>query len=69
VWFPRRILVEEVPNPGQILYQANAYYERSALQSVPALHLTWTDGLGRFPWDDGYALAAGHQPRPGTFQA
>lgn len=63
----RRLLVEQLPNPGQILYQANAYYDRPAGDSVPALQLTWTDVLGRYPWDAAYSGAP--QPRPGTFTA
>ena len=63
----RSFLVEELPNPGEILYQANAYYDRPAEHSVPALQLTWTDALGRYPWDVAYSGAP--QPRPGTFTA
>ncbi|NNM47918.1 DUF4262 domain-containing protein [Knoellia koreensis] len=63
----RRILVEELPNPGQIVLAANDYYDRPASHSVPAFQLTWSDALGRFPWEAGYS--GGAQPRPGTFKA
>jgi hypothetical protein len=60
----RRILVEELPNPGQILLAANDYYDRPPSRSVPAFQLTWTDALGRYPWDPAYSDSP--QPRPGT---
>ena len=65
----RPYLVEELPNPGEILFTANDFYGRPAGWSVPAVQLTWDDDSGRFPWDDGYAHPAWRQPRPGTFRA
>jgi hypothetical protein len=61
-----RIVPEPVPNPGEILFTANSYYDRPPLASVPALQLSYTDG--RFPWERDYA-APWMQPRPGTFDA
>ena len=64
----RSIVVESVPNPGEIVYTANQYYLRPAEYSVPVLQLTYDDKKGRFPWDEGCDVAS-QQPRPGTFQA
>ncbi len=64
-----RVIVEVVPNPGQILLAANRFYQRPPEQSVPALQLTTDDRNGRFPWDDGYSFPAWLQPRPGEFSA
>lgn len=66
--WPHRIIPEAVPNPGEILLGANAYYQRPSDYSVPALQLTYDDHHGRFPWEEGFA-APGMQPRPGTFTA
>jgi Domain of unknown function (DUF4262) len=63
-----RVVVEEVPNPGEIVFTANRYYQRPDEHSVPVFQLTYDDGLGRFPWDAGYAEPE-RQPRPGTFRA
>jgi hypothetical protein len=65
---PMRIIVEQVPNPGEILFTANSYYDRPSAVSVPALQLSYDDRDGRFPWESGYA-ALRMQPRPGTFDA
>lgn len=62
-----RVIPEEVPNPGEIVFGANRYYQRPDEFSVPVLQLSYDDELGRFPWDAGYA--GPEQPRPGTFQA
>jgi hypothetical protein len=64
-----RVAVEELPNPGEILFAANRHYQRPAEASVPAYQLTYDDKQGRFPWDDGYANRPGVQPRPGTWHA
>ena len=63
---PLRIVLEQVPNPGEILFTANSYYDRPPFASVPALQLSYDDREGRFPWEPGYA-APSMQPRPGTF--
>lgn len=63
-----RIVPEEVPNPGDIVFVANSYYQRPDEASVPVLQLTYDDGAGRFPWDVGCNVAR-LQPRPGTFSA
>lgn len=67
--WPHRIVAEEVPNPGAIVFGANRHYRRPTEASVPVLQLTYDDKRGRFPWDEGYANAPHIQPRPGTFHA
>ncbi|USQ76469.1 DUF4262 domain-containing protein [Ornithinimicrobium cryptoxanthini] len=64
-----RILVEEIPNPGMVIFRANDYYDRSLVDSVPAYQLTWADPDGRFPWEKGHVSGAWGQPRPGTYRA
>ena len=64
----RRIVPEEVPNPGDIVLWANDFYQRPAGNSVPVLQLTYDDSQGLFPWDEGYATPE-LQPRPGSFAA
>lgn len=64
-----RVTVETVPNPGEIVFAANRFYQRPDAYSVPLLQLTYDDRRGRFPWDDGYANPAGVQPRPGEWRA
>jgi len=64
-----RVAVEVVPNPGEIVFAANRYYDRADEHSVPVLQLTYDDRDGRFPWEDGYDTAAWLQPRPGAFRA
>ncbi len=63
-----RVVPEEVPNPGEIVFTANRFYERPSEFSVPVLQLTYDDDAGRFPWEPGFADPE-MQPRPGTFRA
>ncbi len=63
-----RIVPESVPNPGEIVFEANRFYQRPAEHSVPVLQLSYDDTAGRFPWEDDYASPM-LQPRPGMFQA
>ena len=63
-----RVFPEEVPNPGEIVFSANRYYQRPAEFSVQVLQMTYDDDLGRFPWDEGHH-DPDRQPRPGTFRA
>lgn len=63
-----RVVPEEVPNPGEIVFSANRFYQRPADYSVPVLQLSYDDFAGRFPWDPGYRSPE-LQPRPGTFRA
>jgi hypothetical protein len=63
------LVVEQVPNPGEVLLAANRFYERPAEYSVPAYQLTWPHADGTFPWDDDYPCGPGCQPRPGTWRA
>lgn len=65
--WPHRIVPEEVPNPGEIVFGANRHYQRPSEASVPVLQLSYDDLSGRFPWEAGYA-APHLQPRPGTFR-
>lgn len=66
--WPHRIVPEQVPNPGEIAFAANRFYQRPAQASVPLLQLSYDDLAGRFPWEPRYA-APHLQPRPGAFQA
>ena len=66
--WPHRVIPEEVPNPGQIAFSANRFYQRPPEFSVPVLQLSYDDKAGRFPWEAGYA-APEMQPRPGMFGA
>lgn len=63
------LLVEQVPNPGEIVLWANDYWERPQEASVPVLQLTWADPAGRYAWEPDCAEPAGLQPRPGTHRA
>ncbi len=64
-----RMVLEEVPNPGEVVFSANRFYQRPAEFSVPVLQVTYDDDKGRFPWDERYDERAGRQPRPGGFRA
>ncbi len=66
--WPHRVVPETVPNPGEIVFGANSFYDRPPAASVPVLQLTYDDTGGRFPWDEGH-LPPDLQPRPGSFQA
>ena len=66
--WPHRVIPEEVPNPGEIVFSANRFYGRPDFASVPVLQLSYDDYSGRFPWEDDYS-APELQPRPGTFRA
>ncbi|HIE22588.1 MAG TPA: DUF4262 domain-containing protein [Acidimicrobiia bacterium] len=66
--WPHRIIPEVVPNPGEIVLEANRFYQRPDEASVPVLQLSYDDLRGRFPWEEGYS-APTMQPRPGTFRA
>ncbi len=67
--WPHRLVLERLPNPGEIVFTANHFYRRPPDEnSVEVLQVTYDDTNGRFPWDDGYA-GAGRQPRPGDFRA
>lgn len=66
--WPHRVIPESVPDPGEIVFSANRYYQRPDEFSVPVLQLSYDDLSGKFPWEDGYAHPE-MQPRPGTFRA
>jgi hypothetical protein len=63
------VVVEQLPNPGDVVLGANRYYQRPAEVSVPAYQLTWAHADGSFPWDEGYPCGPECQPRPGTWRA
>jgi hypothetical protein len=63
------VVVEELPNPGEVVLGANRYYQRPPEVSVPAHQLTWAHPDGGFPWDPGYPCGPECQPRPGTWRA
>ena len=63
-----RVVPEEVPNPGEIVFTANRFYERPSEFSVPVFQLSYDDDAGRFPWEPGFA-DPDSQPRPGSFRA
>ena len=67
--WPHAMVPEVLPNPGEILFTANRFYQRRPGEaSVPALQLSYDDVAGRFPWEAGYA-APDLQPRAGTWSA
>lgn len=66
--WPHRVIPEQVPNPGEIVFEANRFYQRPSQASVPVLQLSYDDGLGRFPWDEDFSDPSS-QPRPGVFRA
>ena len=47
--WPHRIIPEEVPNPGEIVFGANRFYKRRARHSVPVLQLSYDDVRGQVP--------------------
>jgi len=67
--WPHKVMVEELPNPGEVLLAANRHYQRPPEASVEAYQLTYDDLAGCFPWDPAYANAPDIQPRPGTWRA
>lgn len=69
VWPGLRIVVEELPNPGEIVLGANRFYERPAEFSVRAFQLTWAHPGHVFPWEDGESCGPAVQPRPGMWRA
>ena len=66
--WPHRIVAEAVPNPGDIVFTANRFYQRPDEASVPVLQLSYDDDAGRFPWEEEYSDPE-RQPRPGAFSA
>lgn len=63
------MFVEAVPNPGEIVFEANRFYDRPRQASVPVYQLTRSDDEHRFPWDPNCSIPLSEQPRPGTFRA
>lgn len=63
-----RVRAEMLPNPGELVFAANRFYQRPDDASVPAFQLTWDVG-GAFPGERGYSKPAWLQPKPGEFRA
>lgn len=63
-----RVVVEQLPNPGEVVLGANRFYERPPEYSVAAYQLTWAVPGAAFPWEPG-GDQPGPQPRPGTWRA
>jgi hypothetical protein len=66
---PEGLVVEELPDPGEVLFRANRFYRRPDEHSVPAYQLAWPHADGAFPWDPDHACGPRCQPRPGTWRA
>jgi Domain of unknown function (DUF4262) len=66
---PDGLVVEVLPNAGEVLFVANRHYRRPDEHSVPAFQLTWQHRDGTFPWDADYRCGPECQPRPGTWRA
>ena len=58
-WADIRLVVEELPNPGEVVLAANRFYERPAEYSVPALQLTWAVPRPLLPVGAGLSVRAG----------
>lgn len=65
----RRFVAEAVPNPGDIAFLANQFYQRPPEFSVPLFQLSYPDLRGRFPSDPYYSGSRKRQPRPGEWDA
>lgn len=63
------VIVEALPNPGEVLFVANRFYQRPDEFSVPAFQLTWAHRDGAYPWNDDYPCGPDCQPRPGEWRA
>ena len=63
------LTVEVLPNPEEVLFSANRFFQRPDEFSVPAYQLTWAHPGGIFPWDPRYPCEPECQPRPGTWRA
>jgi hypothetical protein len=68
-WRDLRLVVEELPNPGEVVLVANRFYARPAEYSVPAYQLTWALPGRCFPWEGAGPGDPDVQPRPGTWRA
>ena len=68
-WADIRLVVEVLPNPGEVVLVANRFYERPAEYSVPAYQLTWAFPDHCFPWEGEGPEDPGAQPRPGAWRA
>jgi hypothetical protein len=64
-----RLVVETLPNPGEVVLVANRFYERPVEYSVPAYQLTWALPGHCFPWEGPGPDEPATQPRPGTWRA
>jgi Domain of unknown function (DUF4262) len=66
---PDALVVEVLPNAGEVLFVANRHYRRPDEHSVPAFQLAWQHRDGTFPWDAECPCGPECQPRPGTWRA
>jgi Domain of unknown function (DUF4262) len=66
---PDGLVVEVLPNPGEVLFCANRFYQRPDEYSVPAYQLAWQHRGGGWPWEEHYPCGPDCQPRPGTWRA
>lgn len=57
-----------VPNPDDVVPQANVFYRRRRSRSVPAVQLVYPDARGVWPWEPGCLLLPGLQPMPGAYR-
>ncbi len=60
-----RVTVEAVPNPGEIVFAANRFYQRPDEYSVPLYQLTYDDRARPVPVGRRLREPAWMQPRPG----
>jgi hypothetical protein len=68
-WPGVRVVVEELPNAGEVVLVANRFYERPAEYSVPAYQLTWALPGHGFSWEPEGPGDPDLQPRPGMWRA
>ena len=68
-WHGRRLLVEDLPNPGMIIFETHHYYGRPPWEPIEAVQITWADDEGRYPWDPGHEPGPWGQLRPGSYRA
>jgi hypothetical protein len=64
-----RLVVETIPNPGDVVLAADRHGQRPPGVSVGARQLTWSHDGGQFPWDPGHPCRPGCRPCPGAWRA
>jgi hypothetical protein len=58
------LIAFQLPNPEDVVPQANEFYRRKPQNSVPALQLVYPDAHGVWPWEPDCHLFPGQQPMP-----